>query len=134
MDRPLHIRLKPSRIAALYCVALMFLSACVIAITALPLWLQSVLLASVVIAGMRALYQQYFLSITVVEFQKNQWFLKQAQQRIAVELCEDIFVGIGLIALSFAQQDSRKKQSLLLWSDSAAADDLRRLRLHLFSI
>lgn len=129
MDRPLHIRLKPSRIAVLYCAALMILSGYAIAITALPVWLQCVLYLLIVIVGVRALYQQYCLSITALVFQQEQWFLQRGQQRIAVQLCDKVFVGMGLIALAFTQQ-----QSLLLWSDSAAADDLRRLRLHLFSI
>ena len=137
MDRPLHIKLKPSRIAHYYCAVVLFLSCLAIGLANLFLPLQVLLGVVAAVYGLHAIRQLKALPFSSLEYNNKKWSVRMGDALQAsglqednlqpVELQQNIFVGAGIIALSF-QFSTGKKMRAVLWSDSADTNSLRRLR------
>ena len=142
MDRPLHIKLKRSRIARYYCVVVIFLSWLAIGLADLSFPVQVLLSAVAAVYGWCAIRQLRKLPFYSLEYSNKKWSVQmndallasalqvsglQESSLQAVELQKSIFVGAGIVALSF-QLPTGKKMRTVLWPDSADTDSLRRLR------
>ncbi|HSC75632.1 MAG TPA: protein YgfX [Pseudomonadales bacterium] len=134
MDRPRHnhpetlqLRLKPSRIARYYCVVVVLLSWLAIGLADLFLPAQALLMAVAGIYGWVAIRQLQALPFLALEYRNKNCFVCVDHVWRAVALERNIFVGAGMITLSF-RLPAGKKNRAVLWPDSADADSLRRLR------
>ena len=132
MDRPrqiplLQINIKPSRIARYYCVVVILLSWFAIGLADLSLALQIVLSVIAASYGLQAIKHLRTLPFFSLEYRNQNWYARIDDVLRAVELEKNIFVGAGMITVSF-QLPTGKKIRVVLWPDSADAVSLRRLR------
>jgi hypothetical protein len=132
MDRPLHLHLKPSCVAQYYCAAIIFLSCLAIVLAALPLLVHVLLIAVVGVYGWHAIRHLRLLPVQTLEHRSGCWFVCVDDVLQSVDLEKNIFLGYGIISLSFILPTGRKKR-VVLWPDSADADSLRRLRAALLA-
>jgi len=91
------------------------------------LFVQGFLVAIVAAYGWHAIRQLRTLPFSLLECRNKNWSVRISEDMHAVELQKNIFVGAGIIALSF-RLPTGKKIRAVLWPDSADVDSLRRLR------
>ena len=132
MDRPrqipiLQINIKPSRIACYYCVVVILLSWFAIGLADLSLSVHIFLCVIAAAYGWQAIKYLRTLPFFSLEYRNQNWYARIGDVLRAVELEKNIFVGAGMITVSF-QLPTGKKIRVVLWPDSADAVSVRRLR------
>jgi hypothetical protein len=133
MDRPLKVRINPSRIAVYYCLLVTGLSYVAISLADLNIYFRALFFIVATVLFFQAFYTQKFSLITGIECQEENWFLHSGLRYEPVKIGRKFFLGLGIISLQL-QRESGKVFYLVLWPDSADEDCLRRLRIRLLAI
>jgi len=125
-----EIELKPSRLLGLLLVGMAMLALFAIYLAALPGSVQLAL--AVVVAGLggRGWQRASQLARLRIVADGQLQALDNAGEWRDVEVLRDSFVSTGLIVLRY-RFDGQACRSLIMFPDSASADDLRRLRVSL---
>jgi hypothetical protein len=129
---PLYIPIKASRIQQYYCAAVILLSWLAIALAALPLLVNILLMVAAGMHGVHVMRQLRILPVHAVEYRNGDWFLRIGDVSHAVTLDKQYFLAYGILSLLFHFR-SGKHLRVVLWPDSADADNLRRLRATLLA-
>lgn len=137
LDSPLVINLNPSRYLAWVVAGMGCATLILILVLPLFIWIQLPLFILVFLC----FFQVYQRDIAIVSpsrviqiiwEDKNQWRLvTQSGQSIKASLERDSVLWAKLLVLNFRQYENSRKRSLVIFSDSANHEQLRRLRIHL---
>lgn len=125
------ISLKRSRIATFLQGMVLVLALVAIGLSGLAgtlkLWLALLLL----LTGLHYTRQQQNIMMSRIGYGQQQAWVMIGQEKIAVDLQGEQLVLPWLVVIQWKEKESGKKGALALWPDSAANDDLRRLRVFL---
>jgi hypothetical protein len=127
-DLPL-IQLRPSRIGRYLFFLLACLTATAVVISGLSWSYQWIVLAAVVMLVWFQCKMFSALTVSALRCASGQWFVCIQGKEVLVDLHREAMVMPGLITLCVRESQTGRKYDLVLWSDSAAADDLRKLRV-----
>ncbi len=127
MDRPLQIRIDPSRIARAYSACVLLLALLAVAVAAIPFPLQCLLAVTVCVYGSCVLRELCRPPVRTLERIAGQWHLQTGDGQVDALLAPPAFVAFGVVSLRFVLPCGNRKR-VFLWPDSSDADSLRRLR------
>jgi hypothetical protein len=127
MDRPLSLRPEPSRIALGYAATVLVLAALALWLADLPWALRLLLSAALAWLSVRSWRTWRQPVVTGLDWSAGCWTLSGRGALGEVALLQPVFMAFGLVSLGFRLPTGRTVR-LLLWPDSASAEDLRRLR------
>jgi toxin CptA len=125
-----EIELKPSRLLGLLLLGMAILALVAVHLAALPGVIQLALGAAVISLGAWGWRRRLPLASLRIAADGRLQCLDDAGEWGDAEVLGDSFVSLALIVLRYRTVDLRQ-HSLVLLPDSAAADDLRRLRVSL---
>ncbi|NOY73589.1 MAG: hypothetical protein GXP14_14690 [Gammaproteobacteria bacterium] len=137
LDSPLVIDLHPSRFLAWTVVGMGCATLILILVLPLLIWIQLPLFILVFLCFFQVYQRDVavaspFRVTQVIWEDKNQWRLvTQSGQEIKASLERDSVLWAKLLVLSFRPYENTRKRSLVIFSDSANCEPLRRLRVHL---
>jgi hypothetical protein len=109
-------------------VVLLLLSSIAIAMAALPWVIRLVLFTVLAGYGGYAIRQLRMLPADTLECRNGDWGLRTNGVLQPVTLGDEYFLAYGILSLPFYPEPDGKTVRVLLWPDSADADNLRRLR------
>ncbi|KVW99612.1 hypothetical protein ABW22_01155 [Thiobacillus denitrificans] len=125
-----EFELKPSRRLGLFVLGMTALALAAIGVAALPDEVRLALGAAVIALAVQGWRHARFSEVVRVAADGQLQCLDEQGEWDEVEVLGDSFVSTGLIVLRY-RTAGRRVRSLTLLPDSAAADDLRRLRVSL---
>lgn len=128
MFLPLELTLRPSRVQTLVLSTGLILAAAAILLASLPLPIKGVLLLMTCFAGWRALQKSPIVALNIS--QSGEVSVQMSQDWLNTKIIGQPVATPWLIYLRL-KLESGDKRSLHLWTDSADASQLRRLRVWL---
>ncbi len=136
-DSPLVIDLHPSRFLAWAVVGTGCATLVLILVLPLFIWIQLPLFILVFLCFFQVYQRDVavaspFRVTQIIWEDKNQWRLvTRSGQSIKASLERDSVLWSKLLVLNFRWYENARKRSLVIFSDSANYEQLRRLRVHL---
>lgn len=124
----LNVRLRPSLALASFIATIHLLAAVAVWFSALSLWICLALNTVVVLSLLASLRQHHQLGYRQLRYDDQQWWLADAAGDKPLELVGEYLLTPWLLVLRFTVQAGHRI-TLVLPSDSADVDDLRRLRV-----
>lgn len=131
MEELACISLKPSRIAMGVRRIVLAMSLAAIGLSGLSWTFKGCLGLLLLLAGLYDRDKQGKAVITGIGYGEQRGWVMINQEKVAVDLQGEQLVLPWLVVVQWQERESRKKGALALWPDSAATDDLRRLRIFL---
>ncbi|MGI9288355.1 MAG: protein YgfX [Pseudomonadales bacterium] len=132
MPTNLNVRIIPSRYLLMLLLAITLLAIACICLSALPLVLQLIALVLVGSISTAVLRRHYFLSaddsILALRYRHDRWYLQLCDAELTATLLPASTLTNSLVVLNFLIDGSGKRANLVLLSDSAPADLLRKLK------
>ncbi|MEX1032067.1 MAG: protein YgfX [Cellvibrionaceae bacterium] len=123
----LSVQLRPSMQLVVFLVASHLLAALAVWFSALPWWLCLLVDVAVLADLLWSLRQHYRLGRRQLRYVDGRWWLADHRGEESLELIGEYLVTPWLLVLRFKR--SAGSATLVLPPDSAATDDLRRLRV-----
>lgn len=130
MERPLHIPVRPSRIAQRVSQSITLLALLAIWQTGLPVYGQCLLSMALIIYCYVELLSLRKPAVQTLVYADGVWQWQDASGNHACILGNKVYIGFGLVCL-YCVLPTGKKMRVMLWPDSTASDNLRRLRVYL---
>jgi hypothetical protein len=123
-----EIELDRSLLLLIWILSIHSLAACLLIVSAIPLWLKVLTIIPVLVGGAHACLMWYRQPVKRLSWTSGHWQLIYAGQREDVAL-QHFFILGRLLLLRF--HGSRRRHSVLVLPDSTSPANLRRIRVTL---
>ena len=134
----LKVSLRPSRILAAILVAAHGCAIAVVALVAIPLWLQLIAIAALAVSLVTALRRTALLlapdSVIAIEIGSDGTLSIQTRRGSRISECEvlaNTYVAAFLAIINLREPETRALRHVVLLRDSIDSEDFRRLRVWL---
>lgn len=134
MDRLTAILLKPSQITVYLHGAVLLLALVALWLCGLMWWWKLIATVTLLAAALWRYKQHKQLPVAAIGCEQGEWWGCVDEQKTFIELVSAQLVLSWLVVLRFrikelGEKNAGKKYTLVLWPDTASAEDLRRLRV-----